>query len=89
MSCATVRKWVFQWKTPRRLVHKHCSRRWQKITPEMAEFMERKMEDDKITSAELHRLIARNFPPKLVHPQYKGSLERTGSGKLCEPGLAQ
>ena len=66
---ATVRKWVNQWETNHRLHDQHRSGRPSKITPEIAAFMEVNMEDDdEITSAELHRLIARHFSANISAP---------------------
>ena len=68
-SRATVRKWVNRWETNRGLHDQHRSGRPSKVTPEIAAFMEAKMEeDDEITSAELHRLIARHFSANISAP---------------------
>ena len=76
-SRATVRKWVNRWKTNRGLQDRPRSGRRNKITPEMAAFMEMKMEeDDEITSAELHRLISRNFATDITPPTIRRYIRR-------------
>ena len=68
-TCATVRKWANWWEINHGLHDQHHSGRTSKITPEIAAFMEAKMEvDDEITSAELHRLIARFFFANISAP---------------------
>ena len=59
---ATVRRWVFRWRTNRGLRDQHQCGRKSKFTTEIAAFLEAKLqEDDEITSVELQRLISRYF----------------------------
>ena len=68
-SRATVRRWVFRWRTNRGLRDRHRSGRLSKITAEIGSFVEAKLqEDDEITSVELQRLISRKFSINISAP---------------------
>ena len=59
---STVRHWIFRWEQDRGLEDDCRGGRPSKITAEIAEYMEQRLEDDnETTSAELQRLIARKF----------------------------
>ena len=58
----TVHRWIFRWEQDRGLEDDCRGERPSKITAEIAEYMEQRLEDDgETTSVELQRLIARKF----------------------------
>ena len=59
---ATVRRWIFRWEEERGLDDNFRAGRPSKITSEISEYMERRLEDDdETTSVELQRLVSRKF----------------------------
>ena len=65
----TVRKWIFCWQEQRSLKGKHRSGRISKITPEIADYLEKQLEeDDELSSVKLHRLVSCKFAVEVSPP---------------------
>ena len=68
MMRKTVRKWIFCWQEQPSLKDKHRSGRISKITPEIADYLEKQLEDDELSSVELHRLVSCKFAVEVSPP---------------------
>ena len=68
-SRTTLRKLIFRWQEQRSLENKHRSGQLPKITREIADYLEKQLEeDDELSSEELQRLVSQKFAMEISSP---------------------